>query len=157
KWRTRGHEFPKARPVKHPNYLSKAWGTHRFYGQNPAYRPTRLHSNKSHCVTTNLPFEGLGGFSRAFWAKALLRKLAKLASELYEFGALFWISPESSNPILLRSKHFCNIALRAKNGPKPNKRQMSNPSQLLQLKRSILIGFPSSRLTRNLKAKGQGL
>ncbi|MED6200980.1 hypothetical protein PIB30_090498, partial [Stylosanthes scabra] len=30
----------------------------------------------------------------ALWAKALLRKLANPVSQLYEFGALFWTSPE---------------------------------------------------------------
>ncbi|MED6196868.1 hypothetical protein PIB30_051344 [Stylosanthes scabra] len=34
--------------------------------------------------------QGLG----AFWAKALLRKLANPANQLYEFGALFWTSPK---------------------------------------------------------------
>ncbi|MED6210795.1 hypothetical protein PIB30_067487 [Stylosanthes scabra] len=64
--RTWGSKFPEARPTKHPNHLSKAWGTRGFSGQKPGYRPTVFHSNKSHCITPNLPFQGLGAFS--VWA-----------------------------------------------------------------------------------------
>ncbi|MED6151451.1 hypothetical protein PIB30_082706 [Stylosanthes scabra] len=96
---------------------------------------TLLLPKKAQCLGQAAGNSRLG----AFRPKVLLRKLANPTSQLYEFGVLFWTN---SKPRIWQSNtskvqtllQHCTLG---QNGPKSNKRQRSNPSQLLQLKRNI--------------------
>ncbi|MED6223417.1 hypothetical protein PIB30_073789 [Stylosanthes scabra] len=52
---------PKFAQRNTPTTFQRLGALVSFRGQNPAYRPTGFHSNKSHFIIPDLPFQGLRG------------------------------------------------------------------------------------------------